>query len=312
MADAPVAGCAVTPLASMFAEYLEWRTHVARRCNATVDSEKRALAQFCASASPDGFVSLSLAAFPKVCEAGFRHLAPSTRALRERQVFAAWVWATDADPPYLGLAPAPRSRARCLSPGPVGRGVAPPTPTFEELDRCIRLVRVGTRVLLAIQVMRYTGLRISQVRAIRARDVDVQRGRLYVRTGKSAREKTGRHVPMCEALRVLLAAASDGKDPDASLVPLTNNFGVHLTLRRVFVAGGLPKETWSDIDGRRCMRLCHTFRATFQAELRRRGVADRVIDHLVGHTGATVRDRHYTSADWAELVAAVGQIPKLT
>ena len=45
--------------------------------------------------------------------------------------------------------------------------------------------------------------------------------------------------------------------------------------------------------------------------LRRAGVEDRVIDALVGHSGATVRDRHYDDADWVELVRAVGQVPEV-
>ena len=229
-------------------------------------------------------------------------------------VYRAWVWASDdEDDRWPGLLPAPRTRSKVVP----ARHEAPtaPAPTLAEMDALVREARRCKHPSCAgdlLEVMRATGLRISQVMALRVGNVEGLDGddpRLQVRTGKSAREKRGRVVPIAPSVVPLLRRRCAGRSAHAPVLPSRPGAA---TLRAVVgrcVARGEVREAVIRPEGRRNERTSHSMRAGLQRHLRRAGVEDRVIDLLVGHKGATVRDRHYDRADWGELVAAVARVP---
>ena len=118
--------------------------------------------------------------------------------------------------------------------------------------------------------------------------------------------------PVAPVLLPEIRRLAAGKAPEDWLVGTRQL--TPIVLHEVFQAAEdgkkLRPEVWRS-ERRENKRTSHSFRAGFQRGLRRAGVEDRVIDALVGHSGATVRDRHYDDADWVELVRAVGQVPEV-
>lgn len=304
-----------TPLAAVFADWLHWRSEVARKSTSTIDYERRATGQFLEAARAHlgtrtvDVTALEPDTFQELCNLAFGHLAPSTFDLYARRVFAAWAWASDASTVYPGLLASPRSVSRCLTARNC-QGLAPDAPRWADLDRCLTHLRPGSNIWIVVHILRYTGLRLGQARALRVREFDPDRHALWVASGKTSAERAGRRVPVATALAELLTDLVRGRPGDEILAPV-GKVCVNAVLRRVFAKGGLPPEVWSQVPGRRCMRLSHGFRAAFQAELRRRQVSDAVLDVLVGHLGGSVRYRHYVRPSWNELTAAVGLVPKV-
>ena len=302
-------------LSSVFADWLHWRAEVARKATSTTDYERRATEAFLRAArdqfgAHDVDVSvLDPDVFQQTCNLAFGHLAPATFDLYARRVFAAWSWASDASTPYPGLLPCPRNVTRCLTPCS-SVGLAPDAPRWTDLDRCIALMRPWSNTWFIVHILRYTGLRLGQALDLRVRDFDRTTHALWVATGKTAAERAGRRIPVAPPLAELLADVTRGRNENDVIAPV-GKICVNAVLRRIFAAGELPEEVWSQVPGRRCMRLSHGFRAAFQAELRRRKVSDPVLDVLVGHLGASVRYRHYVRPSWNELTAAVGLVPRV-
>jgi integrase len=232
-------------------------------------------------------------------------------------IYRSWVWACDdGEARWPGLLPAPRTRSKVV---PARKD--PPTalpPTIEEMDALVRAAHHRPRASTAgdvLEIMRATGLRISQVCALEVRDVEGLRSRaprLQVRTGKSAAEARGRVVPVSPCLVPLLKQRCRGQAPEALLVPSRPGTTTLQRIAQECVQQGLVRPDVIQPRGRRNRRVSHYMRAGLQRHLRREGVEDRVIDVIVGHAGATVRDRHYDRADWGELVDAVGRIPPVS
>lgn len=180
----------------------------------------------------------------------------------------------------------------------------PDAPTSEEVKAM--LAHANGWLQLAIALAAFAGLRMGEVRALEARDVDLERGRLLVRRALSADEvlspKSGheRVVPLVPELRVLLAEATRERAPQARLV--VNRKGrtpsrqhVLNRLKKLQERHGLPERSF------------HSLRHAFCSALIRRGASVEAVRLLAGHSDLKVTQR-YVHATAADLEAAIGRL----
>ncbi len=241
-------------------------------------------------------------------------------------VLAAWGYATDCPEEFPGIAPSPRDPKSILPRAPVYAAAA--APTVAEIDAVLRQLAIprtgGTHSALPTAViMRWTGLRISQVLGLEVRDFNAAARTLFVRVGKSRREKAQpKTLPITDELVSFLQrlpSVCDG-DPAASLVQRKANLKAKNRSRgspRTFAdaweaaekLGQVRPEVWRP-ETRENQRPEHAFRAAFQAALEAAGVREEIIDAFVGHAGS-LRSRHYVDAGSraAAMRAAVETLP---
>lgn len=240
-----------------------------------------------------------------------------------RSVLEMWRWIADDPENYPGVPTPPREGKAVLPQPPIY--VAPPAPTLSECDAALRhlpLDAVQSRRIGAF--LRYTGLRIFQVVALRRRDLDLASCTLTVTTGKSRAEKAEmRTVPVSRSLVAEVRPWVESLKPGDLLFPAWGVVGSERsagirpeTFGRAWeeaVRWGQAREVAWKPANRKTGRPEHAFRAAFQAALRVAGVAEPVIDALVGHHGKTVRSRHYAGADTLlpQMAAAVGTLPPI-
>lgn len=230
-----------------------------------------------------------------------------------RLVIDAWKWGSDGNREdaaagrplgWLGLPPAPSSPRDYLPRAPRhGRTVAP---TMAEADACLRhlhsLASDQTRVLGI--VMRYTGLRASQVMGIHREDIDTANAELAVRVAKSAEERAdARTIPLAAALlrEPLFARWLERGPASGPMMPGAKGGSgkkshADDTFTRAWeqatAAGEAKRAAWAP-PNRRAARPEHAFRAAFQAHLTDHRIDADVVDFLVGHAGGSTRERHY-------------------
>lgn len=239
-------------------------------------------------------------------------------------LLSAWTWGADDPKTYPGLSPAPRDTASVVPPAPV---YTPTTaPSMVECDAVIRsLAARGEKLRVALPVAvigRCTGLRTSQIQAMRVGDVHLAERSLTIASGKSRREKAERRiVPIAPALVDYLAGMVAGRAPEELVIKRRGDAkkpthtGPAETIRasweEVTEQGLARREVWAP-PNRKYSRPDHAFRAAFQHHLVTMGVRDEVIDALVGHA-PTLRGRHYVdaSARWDAMVQAVATIPPI-
>jgi integrase len=324
--SSPSSAAAVADLREVLLAWADWRRRLREVSAGTAERDASALRRIelevrvvlgLAEAAPIPASVLSVELLDEV----HRRLV-SSGVGRSRQVqvlgvaYAAWTWAADVGR-WPGVPPAPRTR-ELVVPRATRTSGPLPAPTVEEMDAIVLVAREVARSDSSCgdcyEVSRGTGLRHAQVVALRVGDIrglDSPVPTLAVRTGKSESEKRGRVVPLAPALVPLMRRLVEGR---ADSEPLFVRPG-HPTMMKVMTIaderGLIRPAVWRSPD-RGNTRISHWARAGFQRLLRRSGVEDRVIDVLVGHGGRTVRDRHYDSADWAELVAAVRLIPPVS
>lgn len=234
-------------------------------------------------------------------------LAESTLKSTIGTVLAAWAWGCDDAATYPGLLPAPRDPTSVTPRG----AVYSPTeaPTMAEVDAVLRILArsyKARRVALAVAtIARCTGLRVSQILALRVGDVFLSEPSMTITAGKSQREKADRRtVPIAPALVDFLTPLVAGRSPDELVIRRRAGTGEATrggpteTLGEAWeaatVAGDVRRETWNP-SNRVIARPDHAFRAAFQAHLVTAGIRDEVIDALVGHVGG-LRERHYVGA----------------
>jgi integrase len=236
-----------------------------------------------------------------------RGLSDSTVYNAARCALDAWTWAADDAARYPGLPQAPRDKSTVLPQPPIY--VAPPAPKLTEVDAVIRRLTVYAYVAKgAAVVMRYTGLRISQVLALELADLDTERMTLTVRLGKSRREKaTIRTIPVSAAfledVRPFLGSAESGtlirRRRDVRAGPNRNHHPTAALTdawQAATDAGECRLEVWRPAN-REVGRPDHAFRAALQDHLQGAGVRAEVVDALVGHAGKTTRSSHYAGPD---------------
>ncbi len=215
------------------------------------------------------------------------------------------------------------------SPPQLADELLPPTPVYAapqdspcwaDTDHCLNRIRLPTPLRMAT-LMRYTGLRISQVAAIRREHLDLHRGTLFVAKSKSRREAAlAREVPvsphLLADLRAWLSAHGDGPlfpgpNPDLPM-PSPRNQTRYVTeaWKAATAARQVKQGVWNP-PNRQQARPDHAFRAALQAELMNAGVQEALIDRLVGHQPRTTRGQHYVSASMPRLVEAVAAIPRV-
>lgn len=231
-----------------------------------------------------------------------------------RVLWAAWGWLADDPAGWPHTPPRPSSLRGYVPPAAIyGRTIAP---ALEHADACIRRLkgrrsRAGT--LLAVAIMRYTGLRLRQVTGLRRDDLDLGARTLLVRTGKSKQEQAEmRVVPLARHLlnEPLFLAAVAAAAPEGRLVKCSNpRTVVRAAWTEASERDGVPRHVWAPpnrING----RPDHGFRAAFQAHLTAARVSADVVDFLVGHRG-DLRGTHYGRDLIEEARAAVDALPPI-
>ena len=204
---------------------------------------------------------------------------------------------------------------------------AGPAPSLAHCDAVLRQLARDRRsriALAAAVVMRWTGLRVSQVQALgwEHLDRDALTIQLPAEAGKSRREKSrSRVIPVSAHLVEDLGRLGEVWEPDPLwLVPrrLDRTAGPKAgsspsgTIRRAWERAtkedGVPEGGWNPQD-RQQARPDHAFRAALQAHLDTERVRESTIDGLVGHAPKSTRRRHYAAVGQAELREAVDQLP---
>ena len=204
---------------------------------------------------------------------------------------------------------------------------APDAPTLAECDAVLRQLMNRRHAYVALSaaiVMRWTGLRVAQTRALRWTDLDVEALTLTLpaAAGKSRREKSSaRSIPISKGMLSDLerACAAPLRDP-VWVVPRANtrvcgaktgsqpNNTIREAWRSATALGEVRRDVW-DPPSRAVARPNHAFRAAIQAFWDNARVREAAIDVLVGHAPATTRRRHYAPIEPEDLRAAVDLLP---
>lgn len=240
-----------------------------------------------------------------------------------RSALEMWRWASDDPKLFPGVLTPPREGKAILPRGPVY--IAPTAATIAELDACLRHISANAPTSRRIGiVMRFTGLRISQVLALRREDVDLEGATLTVRVGRSAIERNEARTILIAAQLVAAMRPWVLEVPvGAPLIPPTKTrLGEGTTKRRsetfrtawerATTAGEARERAWNPVN-RAKARPEHSFRAALQAFWRRSGVDEAVIDALVGHHPSSTRDKHYAGVEelMEPMRAAVELLPAI-
>ncbi len=233
---------------------------------------------------------------------------------------SAWTWATDDADAFPGLRAAPRGDL--LPRQPTYRPGVPPT--MAEADASIRHLSkmrgVRNVALPAAIIARWTGLRIGTIMAIEPSDLDLTNATLLVRRDKVAAME-GRRIAVARELVAYLAPLHAEAVATGRRTLLRRRDGVEgertpdRTLRAGWKAATAADEcrpeVWAPPD-RKLARPEHAYRAAFQAHLARAGVAEHVVDALVGHRGSTRYRFYVRPEDLLELQReAVALLPPL-
>ena len=168
------------------------------------------------------------------------------------------------------------------------------------------------RVFAAIRAVNYkaiiatayaAGLRISEVCALQVSDIDSQRMRIHVRSGKG---KKDRYVMLGESLLALLRQYYQAvRPPGGYLFPgqklqqHISTTAVSLVLRKVIRETGLSKKV-----------TMHTLRHCFATHLLEAGTDIRILQVLLGHSSirTTLRYTHITDRLIQKLVSHLDMI----
>jgi integrase len=240
-----------------------------------------------------------------------------------RSALEMWRWASDDPRVYPGIVTPPREGKAVLPRGPVY--MAPTAPTIAELDACLRHLSYNAPTSRRIGILlRFTGLRISQVLALLREDIDLDEATLTVRTGRSAQERNeARVIPLSPhlvaALREWVIAVPVGavliapmRRREVEVVTKRRSETFRTAWERATAAGEARERTWKPLN-RAKARPEHAFRAALQAFWRRQGVDEAVIDALVGHHPHSTRERHYAGPEelMDQMREAVGLLPAI-
>lgn len=210
-----------------------------------------------------------------------RGAAHSTVRVTVNVMASVWVWGVDR-----GLCRAVRWRVPQLPDAPRSSRY---TPSAEDVRRVLLALPAELRGVVTVQAS--TGMRISEVLALTAGDVDLEAQVLVVRDGKTG----ARRVSYPPGIAGLLAGLARDRDPTERLYRATVN-SVNNALARACKAVGVPR--WTSHAHRR-----------LAVQLMYRGGADvGAVASQLGHSEATAL-RHYrevTDADRQRAVAIGG------
>ena len=172
----------------------------------------------------------------------------------------------------------------------------------EEVLRVFKAVRsVKYKAIMATAYA--AGLRISEVCSLSVSDIDSQRMRIHIRSGKG---KKDRYVMLGESLLVLLRQYYQavrpqgeylfpGQKPQRHITPTA----VRQVLRKVIRDTGLSKKV-----------TMHTFRHCFATHLMEAGTDIRILQVLLGHSSilTTLRYTHITDRLVQKLVSPLDML----
>jgi hypothetical protein len=208
-------------------------------------------------------------------------------------LWEAWTWLADDPKSWSQVPVQPRVKRGFVPPGRTyGVTVAPTLAHADAALRHLAVRRVRRDSVAVAVVMRYTGLRISQVVAIHREDLDLASGSLLVRKGKTRAENADRRiVPLSRHLLAepLFRAAVERAKPGGPVFRTQGSQVIDEAWEAATAAGEVPLYTWAP-PNRTNRRVNHAFRAVLIAYLRDRHVASDVIGLLVGHVRGN-RDR---------------------
>jgi len=137
----------------------------------------------------------------------------------------------------------------------------------------------GPRNRLIIRVLVVTGLRVSELAALRVEDVDLREGLIYVWSGKGRKQRTV--LADAETLRIL-AERCHGRDSKDSLIGLQKRQIQNIVKRYARAAGVKWAEHVSP----------HRLRDTFAVEWIRGGGDLESLRRLLGHTSLAVTQKY--------------------
>ncbi|MFN3201637.1 MAG: tyrosine-type recombinase/integrase [Bradymonadia bacterium] len=156
-----------------------------------------------------------------------------------------------------------------------------------------------------LALLRYTGLRKSQIMKLRWSDLDLTNCQLYIRPelGKSKQEARGRTIPVTPHLVELVS----GWDRHSDYLVATDKPQRridNITLRKRWEAAGIEPED--------LRQPTHSFRKMIVSELRKARADPMAVKALVGHQLDMTADVYTTFEAMMPLMEeAVGHIPKI-
>lgn len=145
-----------------------------------------------------------------------------------------------------------------------------------------------------------SGARFGEIAGLRAQDVDLRAGRLYIAPGKSGKE---RYVPLNPEGVTLFSEAVTGKTGDALLFTKANGeaWGKNHHVR--------PLKEACQVAKIRPAIAFHELRHTYASHLAQAGVDLLTISKLLGHADTRITSKHYAHLADKTLAAAVTKLP---
>lgn len=251
-----------------------------------------------------------------------------TAGTRFKKIFAVermWRWAADRPERFPGV-PSPKrltgSREeadKLRRPPPVSAWAAP---TWDEVDAMMSLLFEPWHWRAAL-ILRYTGLRASQVCRMMWVDVDLKRQILRIRPyTMGAKKSKGRVIPLHPALVQEMAKWEPqvgylfNREETEKPSPHRGDVLVR-PFRRAWTQAGIAPEKWDQTEEmeRGHGTPTHAFRRCVRNELIRLGVEEALVLYFIGHqqglTAAAYVPEHSPeqSPYWPRLLEAVQKIP---
>lgn len=160
----------------------------------------------------------------------------------------------------------------------------------EELTASYEVNHVFLRALIAVAVD--TGIRLSELKSIRWKDIDAASNTVLIRAGYA---KTGK-----ERRTVITSRGLDALDSIREIAPAEGPF----------TEIGDTKRAWNSVRERAALSdiRFHDLRGTFATRLAAAGVSELIIMQLMGHSPTTVTRRHYIGLDASIIADTVEKI----
>ncbi len=179
--------------------------------------------------------------------------------------------------------------------------------TPEELRKLLEAVNwdvpTGLRNRVALELMAYSGLRVSEVCNLKPGDVDLEGRRVKVRNGKGGKDRV---VPLRNGTITFLRRWRQERHQQATYLLHTIKGGEHKQMSRssaLKMVKHYGEQAGLDTDG----LGCHTLRHTCATMLRRAGVDLVVIQELLGHAhlSTTRIYQHVAPVEVEQAIAAL-------
>ncbi len=190
-----------------------------------------------------------------------------------------------------------------------GQEYPPEVLTSEEvrrlLEQCSRRAPTGIRNRALITLLYRSGLRISEVLALRPADVDIAAHSVRLLDTKSGDTQTrGFHPSADDALmrwldaRKALEIGNHGRKLFCTLDggPLDDDY-VRVVMKRLAAKAGIEKRVHP-----------HGFRHTFAAELEASGLTVSAISRLLGHGGVATTEKYLRSLTNHQAIEALAEV----